>query len=1019
MQGKGLIKFFLVVMLLVTAYQYFFIIPTNAVEADAAEYAQEESGETEGEDFRKNRAIYLDSISDQTVFRIPLIKSFTYQDLKAQQLNLGLDLKGGMAVVLQVDLREFIRTLARSSKDPTLEEALNKASQAQANAQDDYIALFADAWREVRGDKTLAPIFSRNDALRDEIPQGTSDASVILLLRGQADEAVASTYELLKKRIDQLGVVQPNVSLDAERDLILVELPGIENPARARQFLQAAANLEFYDVKRIDQTSINALIQADQTLERRKQIAAGRDSNYVEEKTYRIDTIYATDSLGNLTADIASIDSTEVQNQTPGPLFEFFSPNNGNLGPAVLGVATERNLDTVSKLLADPEVARLMPRNSIYRWERKALPIDDQGTPGNLYALYQLDLPRDGKAPLTGEYVTTADSGPQPDGQLAVNLSMNSEGARIWARMTTEASNDQNRQVAIVLDDRVVSAPRVNGPIPGGNTAITGGFDVEEANDLANMLRVGRLPARTEIIQESIVGPSLGAENISRSVTALLVGFLLVLVFMMFYYGGAGIVSIIALLLNLVFIFGTLASLGTVLTLPGIAGILLTIGMAVDANVIIYERVREELRLGKTVANAVKDGFSNSYSAIIDANVTTLLVAGTLAWFGLGPIKGFAVVLIVGVLASVFTAVLVGRLMIDWWLEKKGSISFWTGPSQNLFSKVNIDWMGKRKITYGLSIVLFLASIASIATRGFDLSVDFKGGYSYTVEFAQDVDAEVLRSSLAAPFGGEPTIKAVDSDNTFNIVTDYLVKETAQIDGKEPQEVVLAALLEGVKAATNDSGLTIEQFGDTEFSEGTHITSVSKVGPTIADDIKRSALWAGGIGLLLIFLYLLLRFNKPQYSLGAIIALFHDSIIVLGIFSFFWGRLGFNMEVDQAFIAAILTVIGYSINDTVVVFDRIREYLNTYVSKGKTEVINAAVSSTVSRTVITSLTTLIVVLVLFLFGGSSIKGFAFALIVGIVVGTYSSIFVATPIVHDLSKDLEATPRTAEPAKAKA
>ncbi|MEL7160510.1 MAG: protein translocase subunit SecDF, partial [Bacteroidota bacterium] len=558
MQGKGLIKFFLVVMLLVTAYQYFFVIPTNAVEADADEYAQEQSGETEGEDYRQMRALYLDSISDQTVFRIPLIKSFTYQDLKAQQLNLGLDLKGGMSVVLQVDLREFIRTLARNSKDPTLEEALEAASQAQANAQDDYISLFGDAWQSLRKDKTLAPIFSRNDALRDDIPQGTSDAQVLLLLREQADEAVASTYELLKQRIDRLGVVQPNVSLDADRDLILVELPGIENRARALSFLTAAANLEFYDVKRIDQASINSLIQIDQLLDRREQIAAGRDSNYVEEKTYRYDTLYAADDLGNLTTEIESIDTVEVANQEPGPLFKLFSPNNGNLGDAVLGVASERNLDAVTEMLEDREVARLLPRNTLYRWERSPLPIDEQGTLGDLYALYQLDLPRDGKAPLSGEYVTTANSGPQPDGQLAVNLSMNSEGARIWARMTTEAANDRNRQVAILLDDRVVSAPRVNGPIPGGNTAITGGFDLEEAEDLANMLRVGRLPARTEPIQVSVVGPSLGAENISRSVTALVIGFLLVLVFMMFYYGGAGIVSIIALLLNLVFIFGCL-----------------------------------------------------------------------------------------------------------------------------------------------------------------------------------------------------------------------------------------------------------------------------------------------------------------------------------------------------------------------------------------------------------------------------------------------------------------------------
>jgi SecD/SecF fusion protein len=1017
MQSKGIIKFFLVVMLLVTAVQYLYVIPTNQVEGDAEDYALDLTGETEGEDFRQAYAAYLDSMSNQEVFKLPLFPAQTYQDLKAQQLNLGLDLKGGMSVVLQVDLREFLRALARNTKDPTFEEALQKASQAQSSAQDDFISLFADAWAEVRGDKTLAPIFQRNDALRDQVGLNTSDAEVLLILREKADETVSLTYDLLKKRIDQLGVVQPNVSLDADRDLILVELPGIENPERARTFLQAAANLEFFDVLRIDQNSINALIAADQLLETRQAIAEGKDTAGMEQVEIVYDTIYATDALGNLTDSIASIQEREVQNQTAGPLFSILQPNDGSFGPSVIGVASERNLDQVMEYMADEEVARLFPRNAVYRFDEQPLP-DADGNPGTFYRLYQLEMPRSGEAPLTGEYVTSANSGPQPDGQIAVNLSMNSEGARIWARMTTEAANDNNRQVAILLDDRVVSAPSVNGPIPGGNTAITGNFSVQEATDLANILQVGRLPARTQIIQESIVGPSLGAENISRSITALLIGFALVLVFMIFYYGGAGIVSIIALLLNLIFIFGTLASLGTVLTLPGIAGILLTIGMAVDANVIIYERVREELRAGKSVTNAIVDGFANSYSAIIDANVTTILVAGVLAWFGLGPIKGFAVVLIVGVLASVFTAVLVGRLIVDWWVGRSGSMTFWTGASQNLFANVNIDWMGKRKVAYAISTVLVLASLAAIGLRGFDLGVDFKGGYSYLVQFEQEVDSEDLRQALSEPFGGAPTVKAVDGANTFNVVTNYLVEETDQIDGREPQDIVLEALYTGVKSVTGDDALTLAQFGNTEAEEGTHITSVSKVGPTIADDIKRSALWAGLIALLGIFLYLLLRFNKWQYSLGAVAALFHDSIIVLGIFAIGWGYFGFNMEVDQAFIAAILTVIGYSINDTVVVFDRIREFLNTYVSRGKTEVINGAISSTVSRTIITSLTTLLVVLVLFLFGGTSIRGFAFALVVGILVGTYSSIFVATPIVHDLTEDLEAKSTKAPEAAAK-
>ena len=1016
MQGKGIIKFFLVVMLIVTAVQYLYIIPTSGAESDAEDFATEQSGETEGEDFRAYRAAYLDSISDTEILTVPGFKSFTYQDLKSKQLNLGLDLKGGMSVVLQVDLEEFLWALSKKSKDPTFEKAIQQASQAQTNAQDDFIALFADAWQSVRGDKKLAPIFQGNDALREDLNVNSSDAEVIRVLRDKADETVQLTYDLLKKRIDQLGVVQPNVSLDADRDLILVELPGIENPARARQFLQAAANLEFYHVKRVDNAAINALVTLDQQLDREAKIATG-DNVSADDDNYTLDTTFVLDDLGNLTDEVESVDTIRGQQQTAGPLFSIFSPNTGNLGEAVLGIASEGNLEKVNEILTRPEVTRQF-RDVIFRWEESPLPGQD-GENSGLYALYQLRMPRSGEALLTGESITNTSSGPQPDGQVAVNLSMNSDGARTWARMTTEAANDNNRQVAILLDDRVVSAPSVRGPIPGGNTAITGNFNVQTATDLANILKVGRLPARTEIIQESIVGPSLGAANINSSITALLIGFGLVLAFMVFYYGGAGLVSILALLLNLVFIFGALSSFGTVLTLPGIAGILLTIGMAVDANVIIFERIREELRAGKTERNAVTDGFANSYSAIIDANVTTILVAGVLAYFGLGPIKGFAVVLIVGVIASVFTAVLVGRLIIEWWLDRGKSLSFWTAPSKNLFANVNIDWMGKRKATYALSGALVVLSLLSIFVfRGFDLGVDFKGGYSYVVEFAEDVNAEQLRTALTAPFEGEPTIKAVDSDNTYNIVTNYLVDVTDAVDGVEAQDRVLAKLLEGVQAATGDNALTIESFGNLDGADGsTHVTSVSKVGPTIADDIKRSALWAGGVGLLLIFLYLLLRFNKWTYSAGAVAALTHDTILVLGIFSAGWGFFGFNMEVDQAFIAAILTVIGYSINDTVVVFDRIREYLNTYVSREKTEVINAAINSTVSRTVITSVTTMLVVLVLFLFGGSSIKGFAFALLVGIIVGTYSSIFIATPIVHDLTDDLEAktTTTTAKPA----
>ena len=596
----------------------------------------------------------------------------------------------------------------------------------------------------------------------------------------------------------------------------------------------------------------------------------------------------------------------------------------------------------------------------------------------------------------------SASSRPDETGQVEVQLNLDQDGARIWGQMTTAAYQDNNREVAIVLDGEVVSAPSVRVPIMNGSSSISGDFDIQEGQDLANVLEIGKLPADIEQVQETLVGPSLGKKNIERSSRSLMIGFLLLVVFMVLYYSSGGVVAIIALFANLFFIFGALSSLGTVLTLPGIAGILLTIGMAVDANVIIFERIREELRAGKTLRTAIGDGFKHSYSAIIDANVTTILVAIVLAWFGLGPIKGFAVVLIIGVISSLITAVLMGRLLIDWWTGRGKELSFWTGWSKNWLANLNIDWLGKRKMAYVLSGVLLAASIGSILTRGFEFGVDFKGGYSYNIELEEslNVSPEDLRTAFETSFEGAlTTVKAVDLANTFNVTTSYLIDES----GNEAQDVVTKALHAGVEAAAGGS-LDFENFKNPD-GNGSHLTSSSKVGATIADDIKSSSYKAAIFALILIFLYILLRFTKWQYSLGAVIALLHDSIIVMGIFSLFHGVFPFSMEIDQAFIAALLTVIGYSINDTVVVFDRIREFLGIYINRSKTEVINMAVNTTFSRTVITSLTTLFVVSILFIFGGGSIKGFAFALLIGILVGTYSSVFVATPIVHDFTDEM--------------
>ncbi len=1011
MQGKGVIKFFLVVMTIVTLVQYLFILPTQKVEKAAEGYASSASDQIGDELvrdslFKAKRAEYLDSMSTEEVFKIPLLKSYTYQELKSRQLALGLDLKGGMSVVLQVNLRDFIRALADDSKDPTFVEALNQASKAQKNAQADYVTLFADAWQELSDGKPLAPIFQRNEGLRDEINYETTNGQVISILRTKADETVNLTFNLLKQRIDKLGVTQPNVSLDAERDLIIVELPGIDNPERARNFLQAAAELEFWKVYRINDAAMSqGFAEANKRL-----IQTEGNGEEAEKVIASIDTTFVTDSLGTLTTEIASIDTIYQNNSlTQGPLFDIFSLNStGALGLAVMGVTDKNKRDQVMEFLNREDIARFFPNDVRFLWSKD--PVKDPATKESTgqYELYALKSERDGKAPLTGENVTDAGASPDPQtNAIAVSLKMDNTGAKIWNRLTTEAAQDNNREIAIVLDNEVVSAPRVINPIPSGDSQITGSYTMQEANDLASILQIGRLPAKTEILQESLVGPSLGKENIDRSMKALVIGFGVVLAFMIFYYGGAGIVSIIALFLNLFFIFGALASYGTVLTLPGIAGIVLTIGMAVDANVIIYERIREELRDGKSLLVSITDGFKNSYSAIIDANVTTILTAMVLAYFGLGPIKGFAVVLIIGILSSLFTAVLVGRLIIDWWTSKGRSISFSTGGSANLFANVNIDWLGKRKVAYVISGIIIALGLGSFVTRGFELGVDFKGGYSYNVTFDQDksVDVSALRDALTTAFeGNQPIVKAVDTYNTYNVVTDYLIDADEDELGEDPSTVVMEKLYEGVKTIAG-ADLTLNHFKNADGG-GTHVTSSSRVGPTIADDIQESSFYAAIFALLLIFLYIFIRFSKWQYSMGAVAALFHDTLIVLAIFSLFHGLLPFTMEIDQAFIAAILTVIGYSINDTVIVFDRIREFLNNYSNKNKEEIINDAINSTVSRTIITSLTTLFVVGVLFAFGGSSIKGFAFALLIGIIVGTYSSIFIATPVMSDLSGDLK-------------
>ncbi|WP_421800194.1 protein translocase subunit SecDF [Haliscomenobacter sp.] len=1004
MQGKGLVRFFLILMTIVTLFQFLLTIPTTNVEKNAEAYALKAKAKAKGNKdaaYKSARAAYLDSMSTEVVFDLKGLKKYTYQDLKGQQLAMGLDLKGGMSVVLQVDLEDFIRSLASNPDNAEFKSALKKASQDQRQTQDNYVTLFARAYAEISGDKPLANLFSRNDALKDEIKSGDPNQKVISVLKQKADQTAELTFRLLKERIDKLGVTGPNVSLDNARALILVELPGIDNPQRARNFLSGAARLDFWNVYRLnDPINPNASTS--------KQIIEGFiGANEALAKTLgtgktRPDTVglVKVDSLGNALAKSKWKYDSIRQVPADNPLLEILQINTQGQAPALMGYAEKNKKAIIDTMLARPEAMAQFPRDLTFAWSKD--PITDPTTkkPTNVYELYAIK--KEGnrqEAPLSGDNVVQAyEDSDQNTGKIVVSLRMDGEGAKTWAAMTTKAAQAGNREIAITLDGEVISCPGVNEPITGGSSQISGSFTLEEAKDLANLLEVGKLPAETRIIQESVIGPSLGQENINKGFSTLVITFIAILAFMVAYYAGGGVVAILALIINIFLLLGAMASLGTVLTLPGIAGIVLTIGMAVDANVIIYERIREELRNGLGLKAAIQEGFKHAANAIIDGNLTTFIVGIALAVFGLGPIKGFAIVLMLGIATTLFTGILVSRMIIEYWTDTRGkSMSFSYPWSANTLLNQNVDWMGIRKISYAISGAFVVISIIAILVRGFDLGVDFKGGYSFNVQFEKAVDAEALRQSLTTEFGSTPVVKAVDTENTLNVVTSHMIDSPAE----NAQDQVTEKLFAGVNKVAGGN-VELENFKSLDGS-GTHVTSASKVGPTIADDIQRSSWKAGLFGLIGIFLYIFLRFSKAKYGWGGIIALIHDATIAMGAFALFHGILPFNMEIDQAFIAAILTLLGYSINDTVIVFDRIREYIHKFPTMKKHDLINAAINSTLSRTIITSLTVFITVLILFFFGGNSIKGFAFAMMLGVLFGTYSSIFIASPIVADLTK----------------
>ncbi len=1001
MQSKGVVRFFLIALTLVCLYQFLLIVPTNNVESKARRYATDMVSRNPNVAWRTYYSGYLDSLSSETVFSIPLIKKFTYADLKKSQLAMGLDLKGGMSVLLQVDLRDFIKSLSLGNSDPMIVQALDKAAELQKTQQSDYISLFAQSWNEVSGGKPLASVFGRNESLKGKINFDSPNADVVRTLRDLANQTVGETYKRLKQRIDKLGVVQPNVSLDASRDLILVELPGIDNPQRARQLLTSSAKLEFWNTYRFGDEGIgNQLLAADQKLMVLESGDSTSQANMVKDTAYAYPK--GADGLPDTTKAkemVITERKAETQSQEAGPLRKNLELS-GQAQSPIIGYADKNKKDAVIAMLTRPEIASMFPADLQFKWAQKG--IEDKGNGSTAIGKYMLYAIKkkgvDDKAPLDGSVVTNASEQPDPtSGQITVSLSMNNDGAKTWADMTRKAYEGGRREIAILLDDEVVSAPSVNGAIEGGSSQITGDFTLDEAKDLSSILQVGKLPAGTHIVQESQVGPSLGAENINRSLLTMVLSVLLLCGFMIAYYNKGGLISVIALLANIFFIIGTLASMGTVLTLPGIAGIVLTLATAIDANVIIYERIREELRNGMGMAKAVSEGFSRAVTAIIDANVTMLLTALVLMYFGLGPIKGFGTVLLVGILSSLFTAVLVGRMLTDWWMEKGWEINYSRKWSENWLVGFHYDWMGKRRYAYLFSAALILVGIGSFFTRGFELGVDFKGGYSFNVQFEQAVELEALRGPLSASLEGNPVIKAVSTQNTYNITTSYLINE----QGSDVTDRVVAKLHEGIKNAGINTDL--ENFKKTDGT-GTHITSSSQVGATVADDIRSSSFLAGFWALSLIFLFLLIRFRRWQFSLGAVLSLFHDVLITLGFFSLLHGLVPFSLEIDQAIIACILTVIGFSVNDTVIVYDRIREFINTLAGRKKEEVFNMAINTTLSRTLITSGTVFLVVLLLFLFGGSAIKGFAFGMLVGMFFGTYSSVFIASAFVIDLTRE---------------
>jgi len=977
MQNNGLIKLFAILFGLVSIYQLSFTFITNQKESQAKEYAIQIISE-DTPDFiqlrEKTESTYLDSIGN-----IPLYGITSYNDAKGKELNKGLDLKGGINVILQISVKDILKGLAENSRNPIFNNALNEADVLQKNSDAAYVDSFFEAFESVSdGIKLAAPEIFANRTLSDEINFEMSNQEVKPIIIRKVDESIISAFEVLRKRIDKFGVTQPNIQRLGTSGRILVELPGAKDVERVKNLLQSTAQLEFWETFKNDQL-INFMVQANEYLKTQAELKNPSLTKKDKEKSV----------IDDLLADVKAQDSTAVSED---PLFELIRGYGAQGGPVVAKFSS-KDADQVIEYLNTPEVRKLLPTE--FRYVHFAF-----GKPqpnSEVVDLYALKSNRDDIAPLSGGVVVDALQTYDPLGNAAVSMQMNSQGARTWEAMTGKAFREASN-IAIVLDNIVYSAPGVSsGPISGGRSEITGNFSLNEAIDLANILRAGKLPAAAEIIQSEIVGPSLGKEAIESGMYSFIIALAFVLLWMIFYYGYSGVFADIALVLNIILIFGVLAGLGAVLTLPGIAGVVLTIGISVDANVLIFERIREELNKGKGARKAVADGFSNALSSILDANITTGLTALILFIFGTGPIKGFATTLLIGIATSLFTAIFITRMLLDAQNEKGKTISFSTKLTKSLFTNININFLQKRKVAYIISGVLIMISLVSLSFQGLNQGVDFVGGRSYTVRFDQIVNPTEIQANLSKGLGSAQ-VKTFGEENQLKITTKYKV----DVEGLEVDNEIQNVLFTSLQSYLPD-GLTYDQFVNGSDDKQVGVMSSIKVGPTIADDIKKNSFLAVIGSLIVVFLYILLRFRKWQFSLGAVTAVFHDVLIVLGIFSLTYKFMPFSMEIDQAFIAAILTVIGYSLNDTVVVFDRIREFVGEHTKWEFDKTVDSALNSTLSRTLNTSLTTLIVLLAIFIFGGESIRGFMFALIVGVVVGTYSSVFIATPVMFDTQK----------------